>query len=458
MKNGRPTVQSSLQTIEIRRTPPSQVKPIGQVVGRIRRYDWNTTPSKLRVLWIVLVLGVLLAGGVGCYAAIIRVNTTRDIAEHLEPLNANVTTLYRSLADADATVAAGYLSGGVEPNALLTRYQRDLHTATASLAQAGTQTEGEALIEKPIADITTQLPNYTGLVERARANDRQGFPVGVAYLRRASELMRSSILPEVAELQQWQAVRLNDAYRRAESVPIVALASCGVSLAGLIWAQVFLFRRTHRVFNIGLVLASAAVIIGLGWWTGAGVASAHSLVGALGHSRSVSDALAPAQVAALQARSFESLELVERTGAAIEPEFEAQMQLLAPDKGAGGALGAASQFATDQKGKTLVQAAVADTLGYARAHQEVRRLDDNGEYTKAVDAALHTHPASAAAVFDRLTRALDNAVDYERGALTRDVGHAGDALTDLPFGIGGLTLLAAAGVSVGVWQRLEEYR
>jgi hypothetical protein len=209
--NVETTVQSSLQTIETRRAAPGQVTPLGQVVRRIRRYDWTTTPSKLRMVWIVLVLGVLLAGGVGCYAAIIRVNTTRDIVEHLEPLNANVTTLYRSLADADATVAAGYLSGGVEPNALLTRYQRDLHTATANLTQAGTQTEGEVLTEKPIADITTQLPNYTGLVERARANNRQGFPVGVAYLRRASELMRSSILPEAAELQQRQAARLNDA-------------------------------------------------------------------------------------------------------------------------------------------------------------------------------------------------------------------------------------------------------
>jgi hypothetical protein len=280
----------------------------------------------------------------------------------------------------------------------------------------------------------------------------------VAYLRRASELMRSSILPEAAELQQRQAARLDDAYRRAESVPVVALVSCGVSLAGLILAQVFLLRRTHRVCNIGLVLASAAVLTGLGWWTVTGVTSANSLTSALGHSRSVSDALAPAQIAALQARSFESLELVDRTGVAIEPEFEAQMQLLARDNGAGGALGAASQFATDHKGKALVQAAVADALGYARAHQEVRRLDDSGKYTKAVDAALHTHPASAAAAFDRLTGALHTAIEYEGGAFTKDVDHARDWLTGLPIGTGGLTLLAAVGVTLGVRQRLEEYR
>ncbi|MBV9031134.1 MAG: hypothetical protein JO364_12695 [Pseudonocardiales bacterium] len=452
MTSGRPTVQLSLQTIGTRRAPS------GQAVWRVRRYDWDTTPGILRVARIVLVLGVLLAGGVGVYAALARVNTTRDIAEHLEPLSTTVTTLYRSLADADATVAAGYLSGGVEPTEIQTRYERDLAAATASLAQAGTQAGGEQLTAKRIADITTQLPTYTGLVERARANNRQGFVVGVSYLRRASKLMQDSILPEAAELQQRQAARLDDAYRRAGSVPVVALAACGVSLAGLVWAQVFLLQRTHRVFNVGLVLASVAVIAGLVWWTVAGVASAGSLVGALGHSRSVSDALAPAQIAALQARAFESLELVDRNGGAIEPDFEARMQRLARNNGTGGALGAAQHFATDRQGKALVQAAIDATRGYAAAHRVLRRLDDAGEYPQAVDAAVNSHPASAATTFDRLDAALKSAVEYEHGAFEKDIEHARGWLTGLPAGTGMLALVAAVGVVLGVRQRLEEYR
>jgi hypothetical protein len=283
-------------------------------------------------------------------------------------------------------------------------------------------------------------------------------PVGVAYLRRASELMQSSILPEAAELQRRQAARLDDAYRRAGSVPVVALVAGGVSLAGLIWAQVFLFRRTHRVFNVGLIAASGAVIAGLVWWTVAGVAAAGSLAAALGHSRSVSDALAPAQIAALQARASESLELVDRNGDAIEPDFDARMQRLARNDGAGGALGAARQFATDPKGRALVEAAVEDARGYARAHQEVRRLDKVGDYTKAVDIAVNTQEASAATAFDRLTSALNAAIEYERGAFGTDIDRARDEFIGLPIGTGGLTLAAAIGVALGIRQRLEEYR
>ncbi|MCU1609911.1 MAG: hypothetical protein JWM45_1827, partial [Pseudonocardiales bacterium] len=376
----------------------------------------------------------------------------------IEPLNHNVTTLYRSLADADATVAAGYLSGGVEPTEMQIRYGRDIVAATTNLAQAGTQTGGELVTGKRIADITTELPIYTGLVERARVNNRQGLVVGVAYLRRASDQMQDSILPAAAELQRRQAARLDDAYHRVGSVLYIALAACLVSLAGLIWAQVFLFQRTHRVFNVGLVAASVAVLAGLVWWTVAGMVSANSLARALGHSRSVSDALAPAQIAALQARAVESLELVTRTAGPNEPDFDAEMQLLDRDNGAGGALGAARQFATDQQGEALVQAALADARDYAVAHREVRRLDDAGDYPKAVAAAVQTNQAGAAAAFDRLDLALTAAVGHEREVFTSEIGRAHRSLTGLSIGTGVFTFVAVVGVALGVRQRLEEYR
>jgi hypothetical protein len=116
------------------------------------------------------------------------------------------------------------------------------------------------------------------------------------------------------------------------------------------------------------------------------------------------------------------------------------------------------QFATDPEGRALVQAAIGDASGYAAAHREVRRLDDAGDYNKAVDAAVNTQQASAAAAFDRLAAALQAAVDYERGAFSRDIDRARDWLNGLPTGIGTLALIAAVGVALGVRQRLEEYR
>ncbi len=451
-------MQLSQQAAEPRLPPP------GQVLERLRRRrridrmitDWDTTPGKLRVTMVVLVLGVLLSGGVGAYAADVRAETTRDIAERIEPLNADVTTLYRSLAAADATVTSGFLSGSLEPSEVRARYDGQVAEAAARLAQAGTQADTDRVTADRIADIAAQLPVYTGLIERARANNRQGLPLGVAYLRRASELMQSSILPEAEELQRRQAASLDEAYRRAESVPVLALTACAVSLATLIWAQLFLFQRTHRVFNIGLVAATGTVLVGLLWWTVAGVISGGYLQDSRGHSRSVSDALGPAQIAALQARATESLALVARNGGATEGDFDTQLQLLARNGGAGGALGAARRFATDQEGKELVETAIGAALGYREAHKEVvQRLDAGGEYRQAVDAALRAGPAST---FDRLGSALTAAVEHERTEFKGDIARAQRWPTGLAVGTGALASVAAAGVVLGIRRRLEEYR
>ncbi|HZS20038.1 MAG TPA: hypothetical protein VFA63_03505 [Pseudonocardiaceae bacterium] len=443
---------SSLQAIQTQRS--SRV----QSGRRWRRYDWDTTPGKLMVAQIVLVLVALLGGGVGAYAAAGQASTIQVIGGHLESLNADVITLYRSLADADATAAAGFLSGGVEPDEIRIRYTRDLVSATTNLARASTEAGGELVTTRRIADITAQLPVYTGLVERARANNRQGRPVGVSYLRHASDLMQDSILPEAAELQRRQAAQLDAAYQRARSVVVAVLAIGGMGLAGLTWLQVFLFHRTQRVLNIGLAVATAALIFAMAWWVIVGSTSASSLATARGHSRSLSDALGPAQIAALQARAVESLELVTRDAGPTEPDFDARMQILERDKGTGGALGAARQFTTDQQGKSLVQAAIDAAGGYAAAHREVRRLDDTGDYIKAVNAAINTRQPSAATAFDRLDSALTAAVAHERAAFQRDIGHAEGWLTGLPIGTGSLAFVTATGVAVGVQRRLEEYR
>lgn len=449
-------MQSSLQTNQTSRAP------LGQVVGRSRQHwrinalitDWETTPGRLRVSRLVLVLGILLAGSVGLFAANARVDTTREIAEQLEPLNAHVTTLYRSLADADTTVAAGFLAGRVEPREVRARYDQDLDLATANLGQAGIETGGEQASADRIIDITRQLPIYTGLVERARANNRQGLAVGVAYLRLASDLMQHRILPQAAELQRRQAARLDDAYGRVRELPVIAMVACGVSLVGLIWAQVFLFQRTRRVFNIGLVAASAAVLTGLVWWTAAMAASAGPLNASHRHSQSVSEALGSAQISALQARTAESLGLA-RTGTATELDFDDRMRRLARD---GGALGTAREMATDQLGRDLVEEAVRKASSYSAAHDKVRQLDDNAQYAQAVEVAVRTGQNSAATAFDQLDKALMKAVDHERGAFGSDIHHAEGMLTGLPLATGVFAVAAAVAAALGIRQRLEEYR
>ncbi|MGH4022139.1 MAG: hypothetical protein ACRDT0_23480, partial [Pseudonocardiaceae bacterium] len=418
---------------------------------------WSTTPGKFRVARAALVLAVLVSGAAGGYAANVHTEAAREIAVRAGPLSAVATELYRSLADADATAMSGFLSAGVAPTVFRDEYDEDIAQAAAGLASAATQNGEQGVTANRIADIGAQLPVYTGLVEQARANNRQGLPVGVAYLRAASELMRSTVLPEAEALQRSEAQRLDDEYERAGSMPVVALLLCAASLAGLIWAQVFLYRRTRRVFNVGLVVSTMAVVGTLLWWTVAGTIYYGYLEGSRRHSQSVTDALGPAQIAALQARAGESLTLVASDGgSAGEQDFSARVQRLARNDGAGGALGAARRLASDDRGRVLVEAAIVEARAYVGAHEQVRRLDERGRYAEAVASAVGAETMSAAA-FRRLDAALAAAVEHERAEFTGDIGRAGGWLAGTVVGTVLLALAAALGVVWGIGQRLKEY-
>src|SRR6185436_4832887 len=99
--------------------------------------------------------------------------TIENLIEHREPLAAAAQQVYRSLSDADATAASAFLAGGIEPDALRQRYQRDIAQAGAALAKASSDVGGVPEAQDQVQQLNQQLPVYAALVETARANNRQ---------------------------------------------------------------------------------------------------------------------------------------------------------------------------------------------------------------------------------------------------------------------------------------------
>ncbi|WP_064745183.1 hypothetical protein [Pseudonocardia acaciae] len=415
------------------------------------------TPTLLRALQAVLAALLVLLGVAGVLAAQDRVGATDEIATRLQPLSMDATAVYRSLASADATVTSGFLAGGVEPAAVQARYASDVSAAADGIAHAATQSTDAATADR-IAALGEQLPTYTGLVEQARANNRRGLPVGAAYLRRASDLMQTSMLPAAESVRARQAQLLDDAHRRAASFPVGALLAALLALAGLGLGQVWLARRFHRVLNRGLVVATASVLVGLLWWVAAGIGAGASLRLAHAHGEALNDGLGPAQVAALQARASENLALVQRDGGRTEQDFVDRMQRLSRDDGAGGALGAAAALVPDRGGRDAVLAAVRGAHDYLAAHDRVHAAAVAGRYGDAVRLAESAQPDGSAAAFDRLTAALDASEHEQRAAFTEAITAAKAWRTGLVAGTGALALLAVVGAVLGIGTRGEEYR
>lgn len=415
----------------------------------------GTTPGVLGGFALLLIAVALLAGALTGLGVQNRVQAVDDLAARTGPLSVAAEQIYRSLSDADATATGAFLSGGLEPTATRQRYEADIAQASGTLAIAVAAREPADITApgSPLATLSEQLPVYAGLVETARADNQQGLPLGVAYQREASTLMRTKLLPTAQDLYRSETSQLTADQDGAGAFPIVELLLGLFVLGLLVTAQVVLFRRTNRVFNVGLLGATAAALVSLLWVMIAAIGVTGDVDASRRDGSAQVDVLAAARIATLAARSDETLTLVARgAGQAYQADF------VQVDKRLGDLLDTAATEATDGGVRAKIDAAKADHTSWLAAHGTLRKDDDGGDYGSAVTVAVGTGQDSAATAFDKLDGELRDAIDQTRATFTRKVTDAGATLDGLVVVVAALALLTAAAAGFGIWRRLRDYR
>ncbi|MYS69365.1 hypothetical protein GTY88_02810, partial [Streptomyces sp. SID5926] len=224
-----------------------------------------TEPGRLRIIGALLALLVVAFGTVTAWQMNERAAAADDVLTRSQPLSSAAADIYRSLAEANTAASSGFLAGGQETEDSRTRYDNGIRAAAEGLVTAAANSEPKSPAATTIAKLNRLLPEYKGLVERARTYNRQGFPVGGAYLRYANEKMQKEMLPAAEDLYKKENQRLGADYGDAKPYPWAAIALGVVLLAALAWAQHRTYRRTNRVLNHGMVAATAASTVVLLW-------------------------------------------------------------------------------------------------------------------------------------------------------------------------------------------------
>ncbi|WP_338423517.1 hypothetical protein [Streptomyces gobiensis] len=421
----------------------------------------RTEPGRLRIIGAVLVALLILFGAATAWQVSDRAASADAVLHGSQPLSADAADIYRSLADANTTAASGFLAGGNEPAQVRERYEKDIRTASQLITQAAANSAGSATARRQLTILSEQLPVYTGLVESARANNRQGLPIGGAYLRHANEQMRDTLLPAARTLYEAETAQLGEDYRAAKSWPWIALTLGALTLGVLIWAQRRHYLRTNRVFNRGLLAATAAATVLVLWTTGAHAIARVGLSESDREGAQSLHALNEALVAALEARGDEGMTLVSRgAGSGYEDSYQDGMRKLAgedPEAGEGGLLAEAMELADDEEGRLPVKSALRNAGFWSYRHGEVRKYENEGEYSAAVAMVIGSM-GTTGETFDKVDAGLREAIGHEQTQFTEAARAGRGALTGLPAGAGLLVLLGAAGAAYGIGRRLSEYR
>ncbi|MFG2979898.1 hypothetical protein ACGFYQ_01385 [Streptomyces sp. NPDC048258] len=441
--------------------PPGRGTAWAEGVERLRAAA-TTEPGRLRIIGAALAALILLFGAVALWEISGRSAAADDVVGRSQPLSADAASIYRSLADADTASSSGFLLGAKDEHEVRQRYEKDIANASRLLVSAAANTGGSEDARAQITLLSEQLPRYTGLIEQARAANRQGLPLGGAYLRYANEQMTTQLLPAAQRLYEAETGRLYTDYDDARSWPLASLAAGLVALAGLAWAQWRNYRRTNRVFNHGLLAATAASVVVLLWLAVGHTVARSSLSEARAQGQESLKVLNDARIASLQARAGENLTLIARGAVLAEDkksdkydvDFTTNMKEL--DAG----LATALRLADDEAGREPVTRAADGVKQWKQRHTAAREADLKGDYEAALPQVVgdKDHKDSSGAAFDIVDASLERAVAHEQQEFTRAAGDGLGALGGLLTGTAALVVVGAAAALLGIGRRLSEYR
>jgi len=417
-------------------SPPDPASS-GRVAKAAAAINQMSTPQRLRLLSLgVVVVGVVI-GVVGALVfAYLASSLSRAKADTAQLIR--VQKIQSNLLSADATATNAFLVGGLEPPAQRAAYDQAMSSTSSLIAEAA---QAQPADGAALSALNQQVLSYASMIELARANNRQGLPVGAQYLRNASAQLRSDALPILDNLVTSNAARAMDEMKAGPGYLVVVIGL--LALGGMIAAQVWLARRFKRRINVGM-LASSIVLFILVVGSLIVVLQLRSALNDISSgSLAAVNTAADARINANNAKANESLTLIARgSGQAFETAWKSSANSVSEGVGR---LSDKPELASQWQ-------------AYTDVHTQIRALDDGGQWDKAVARATGSGQTSSNAVFGEFDRNLAGYLD----------GVSQDASSSLanqqPVMVVAAILILLGGLAVallgrrGVVERLREYR
>jgi len=398
----------------------------------------GSTPARLRA-WMVatavvaVLFGVLSATGVDRRASSLRV------ADEASQQLIAVQDVQVRLVHADAIARENYLRGGIEDGAKRATYASELAAVSDGLVSVANRVlPNEAAT---LAGVSAQLSRYSGLVEQARAYNRQGFPVGAAYLRTANTLS-AEMANDLQSVQSSLRQQVNDNLDRGDKAGIWLHATGWPLLVTLAVGGAWVAARFRRVLNVPVVLAGLVTLLMLvvgGTIQGSAMADAER---ATSGPLQAADLAAQVRSASFTAHAQEFSTLIARGSGGDDSSWQTSIST--------------TEVALDRLCSIAAECGLTSYLAnYSEAHASVRKSDGAGDWDAARGSSLDGEAALAFAEFDVVSRDTATTLGQQAAAAMSSADDGLALLRVLSFLAG---LVVAALVLIGYSQRLREYR
>ncbi len=451
-----------------------------------------TTPRRMKGyragVWVLVALLFLFGEGTLVQSR----DAFKTIGKDTVPSIIAAQEIGYALADLDANVANALLGTAPHQQAASAVIEKQRLKVTDSLVDAAQNITYGDTEKIPIRMMTRDLGLYLELAAQARLRLSLGDVAGATSTYwEATDLLHKKLLVEATDLDAANKVHLDLAYRAggqetAGAEHIVIVLGLGLSFL-LLYLQLFLFRRTRRVFSLPLVGATCLTVVLAAFLATRFVAARDNLRVAKEDAFDSIHSLVRARTLAYDANGDESRVLLEGGPArGLEPAFRDKVAMLttsptarpptaadlaarkAPSKPAAktGGKGVARDtgllwdeldnvtFPGELNSATAMMSAFRD---YMVIDAKVRKLAASGKTADAIELAIGSRLDESNAAFERFDGALVDTLNINRVAFDAAIDTTSRALKVAEVVLVVLSLAIAALTWLGLRPRLREY-
>lgn len=430
----------------------------------------RNAPMKMRALLVLCLICTVVSFGITFFVYSISRNTAQAVGMDTVPSIIAAQNIKATLANAHSNAMNAMVTNEKLGGKFWSLYRSDLNSLHSQLVDASKSiTYGDA--ERiPLMTISSNISAYEYTVGGAVAN---GAEISVDQFMEANRLMQQKILPASTSLNRVNLDQLESIYNgydKSINILIGVMIAAGiVFLIILILAQVYMFKRTHRIFNGGLLLASILFSISLIYSTSVLTSVKRDLNAAKEDAFTSINALWNAKAAAYNAKSIESLYLLHEGTGIVQTADTINFNLSAKrlcsdpkaaanDTGFEGYLNDALSNISSSEEKKIADAALDKWIKYVEIDKQVHELEYDSRHNDAIALSVGNNAGQGNYEFGRFDKALGDTIEINQISFDSSINSAFKTLNIFPYALLGFLLLIAAACILGMKARLYEYK
>lgn len=430
----------------------------------------NTAPRKIKALLILCLVGSIISMGITFWIYSSVRNVAQSVGKETAPQIVAAKDIRATLASAHSNAMNAMLTKENQGGKFWSLYRKDMNTLHMQLVNASENISYGDEERIPLYTILSNISAYEYTVGGAVAS---GSKISVDQFMEANRLMQQKILPASSALNKANFTKLDSIYnsytKNINNVVVFMLITGFIFLIVLIFTQVYLFKKTHRVLNIGLLTATILFSASLVYCGIALNSVKANLYTAKQEAFDSLNALWSAKAEAYNANAIESLYLLHNGTGIVQTADTINFNLsaarivsdnkaaLAGDKFEG-YLSDALNNVTLPGEKAEVTSAIKQWAIYVDIDKQIRSLEYDSKHDAAIALCVGDEALQSNYEFIKFDSILGEVIKTNQANFNYSINSAFKTLNIFPYINAGFLVLIIAACILGMKVRMDEYK